>query len=198
MLDAISQIDWGDFPTWAAALIAAPSVFLAAVQVRSAAKQEEDSLRPVVIATVEETPEKWQNLDFCVRNVGRGPAYDVQIEFDEKPEVSSNLKGWEFWKANFIVSEIPVLSSFKEYRTYVDSSTAREKSSTPLKSTGSGTIKYRSVNGREFEEPFSFDLDLMRNSSRVTVYGIDEQVKTLKKIQERLEQGISATIKPSL
>lgn len=188
MLGLVDQIDWGDAPTWIAAVIAAPSVLIAAKQVRSAARQEEDSLRPVVTVTVEETPEKWQSLDFCVRNVGRGPAYDVEIEFDEMPELSKNIEEWKFWHANFVTDGIPVLSPGHEYRTYVDSATQREPYNPRLKSLGSGRVSYLSVNGKTFTEPFRFDLDLMMNSNRMTVYGIDDQVRSLKRIEDILKK----------
>ena len=192
--------DWGDVPTWLTSIVAIPALLFTAFQLRSAtnqnalaarqtkitAQQQEDAVRPVVIAQIEESQGNWEYLDFCVRNYGAGPAYHVKVTFDEYPELSKEMIGHEFWKAKFLSQEIPVLAPGQTIHTFADAASLREEQK-PLAGTGSGTLEYFSKTDEKYSEKFHIDIDLLRGTSRIVREGVHDISKTLKDIKKDMK-----------
>lgn len=189
----IEKADWGDIPTWLASIIAIAALAFAGLQLRSAleqnkttSRQQEDAARPVVIAQIEENPDKWTFLDFCVKNYGTSPAYNVTVTFEEYPTLSPKMRGYEFWKVRFLNQTIPVLAPGQTLRTFADAGVLREESQ-PLRGSGSGAVEYYSRSGKQITEQFHIDMDFLRGSERMTSEGLDDISKTLKDMKTRMK-----------
>lgn len=200
MAEWIGKADWGDVPTWLASIIAIAALIFAGLQLRNAVKQntlterqqeitaqqQEDAARPVVIAQIEENPDKWTFLDFCVKNYGTSPAYNVTVTFEEYPDLSPRMRGYEFWKVRFLNQTIPVLAPGQMLRTFADAGALREECQ-PLRGSGRGTIEYYSKSKEKIAEQFHIDMDFLRGSERMTSEGLDDISKTLKDIKKRMK-----------
>lgn len=206
--------NWGDVPTWLTGILAAPAVVFAGWQVgvasrqnkitakqeERAALQEEDSYRPVVIASLEESPASMQFLEFSVRNVGRGPAYDVQVEFTELPQLSSSYEDLKFWEVDYLVNGIPVMGPGQDLRNTADFEISRsddsKKAGKRLEGAGKVKVSYRSITGREYSEEFRIDFNARRGLNRVNVKTIHHAAKSLETISKALEGLGGAQQKP--
>lgn len=206
--------NWGDVPTWLAGILAAPAVVFAGWQVgvasrqnkitakqeERAALQEEDSYRPIVIASLEENPASFQFLDFSVRNVGRGPAYGVKVEFTELPELSSSYEDLAFWEVDYLMNGIPVMGPGQDLRNTADFAISRKqdsrKTGKDLEGVGKVKVFYRSITGREYSDEFRIDFNARHGLHRVNVKTVHDAAKSLEAISKAMQGRGGANQKP--
>lgn len=187
----LSWVNWGDVPTWVTAIGVVPTVIIAGWQVSASARQnkltaeqEEDSLRPVVVAQIEEDPTDWHFLDFTLRNVGMGPAYNVEVTFKHRPEVSPFISDAPFWKANFVKTPIPIMGPGQVYKTLADVAQHRVKDKA-LKPDGRVVVEYDSVTGKHFRDEFGLNFEMLQGVLRKDAYGMHDAAKALKAISKK-------------
>lgn len=187
-----SAIDWGNVPTWITAVGVIPTVIFAAWQVstsarqnRITARQEEDSVRPVVVAQIEEDPTNWRFLEFTLRNVGQGPAYNIRVTFTDIPELSSFIDKTPFWEVGFVKNPLPIMGPGQLYKTLADIGTERSKHDS-LKPDAHVVIEYNSINGKEFRDEFTLDMGLRDGAMRKESLGVHDIAKALNEIGKKM------------
>lgn len=192
--DLFHTANWGDVPTWIGATLTAGTVALASRQVKQTSKQnqltskqEEDSLRPVVVATIAEGEAGWTVLDFVLTNVGASPAYDISLAMIDAPELSPEIKEMAFWESSLFKNNLPILGPGQEIRILADTSARREESG-PLKDTGKIQVSYSSINGTRFGDELSLDMGFLRGALRMDVYSLHDVGATLKSIDQTLKK----------
>ncbi|WP_392452015.1 hypothetical protein [Corynebacterium dentalis] len=190
----IGQANWGDVPTWIAAVVAVPSVSFAALQMRATARQnqitsrqEADALRPIVFASLVEGEASWQAIDFVVRNVGASPAYDISIEMVDYPELTDWIHELPFWETGIFKNGLPILGPGQELRMFADSSNQRADEP-ELKDQGKVRVKYKSVNGFEFQDELNLDFGFLKGALRMNIFSIHHVGKALDSIDKTLRK----------
>lgn len=205
VLDWIGKADWGDVPTWITGLVAIVALVYASMQVRGMREQNEsaksqektqimleaDRLRPVVVAYFEPHRDSREWIEFVIKNVGAGVAYNVSFEFDPYPVMSASVRDEEFWKAKFLQDGVNLLAPGQEIRCAADEANERGSMDWP-DGTCSVTASYKSIAEIPYETVSTPDMNLLKGSYQHVTKTVHHVAKEMEAIRKKLN-GPSST-----
>lgn len=199
VIEWIGKADWGDVPTWFAGFVAVAALGYASMQVKGMREQnmaakaqeetqrklESDRLRPVVVAYFERNLAVFPVIEFVVKNVGAGTAYNVAFDFRSCPILSSDMKEEPFWKARYLADGVDVIAPGHEMRCFADDANRRGDENWP-EGRCDVQISYESIAREEFSETNRPDMNLYQGSLHLDEKRVHHIAKELTKIREKL------------
>ncbi|MFD3461656.1 hypothetical protein ACFWVM_18235 [Nocardia fluminea] len=154
-------------------------------EAREAQKTREEQSQPNVVMFMESNATHWYALELVVKNFGATPAYNIEMEFNPKPQVCprpGSTDPTDLW----IPAAIPILAPGQEWRTLWDMSNRRFKHG-ELPSRHEATVTYTNSGGSEFTTQAVLDWDSLRDTRAVTVKTLHNVAENIHKQNEHLK-----------
>lgn len=129
-------------------------------------------------------------LDIATRNIGLGPAYNIEFSFSQvagDPDASGLIR--ELEEIGFLRSGIKYLSPGQELKTFFTSTFERFEAK--IASQISVKVTYKNAAGHKFEETFVVDLSELRGITRVGEPAASTIAKHIEKISRTFD-GVAA------
>jgi cell division protein FtsL len=163
-------------------------------QAEDAQALRELQARPNVVMFQEPMEGDWQFLEIVLKNFGKTPAFDIEVQLDTLPEVSPDHPGASTTKVP-IPEVIPILAPQQEWRALWDHAPTRFETAPELSSRHEGKVVYRDIDGKNtYETRTVLDFNLLKNTRRVDQKTIHDVAKTL---DNRLEKATEHLAKVS-
>lgn len=175
----------------AAAWFARGQVRFAAQELQSITETWREENRAYVIAEFDPSEASPKLVDFVVRNVGRTPAFDVTITWNQRPDVSRPVPDRPFADIRMFREPIAMLPPGREHRVFFDSHL--ERKSPELPNSYVVTVSYRDRWGEQQSHDYPLDFDARKGGTYINVKGIHEAAKALETLSELVKK--SPTIK---
>lgn len=114
----VSQIDWIQILSWVSLAVAIAAAAGAIASAVIAHKVYMSQTRPDVIAFMDGSPNNASAAQFFIRNIGNGPAYDIEIRIE--PELPTHKTVQPVVSDSFITHGVAFLQPGGERRTFLD------------------------------------------------------------------------------
>ncbi|MFD4351492.1 hypothetical protein ACFWPX_02985 [Nocardia sp. NPDC058518] len=170
-------------------IAAGKQVDAALKQVEESRKLREEQSQPNVVIFVEKNPAVSKALELVVKNFGTTPAYNVELTFDPKPQVSPHAVGDTEIEDLWYPDEIPFLAPGQEWRTLWDLSHHRfEHASLPSRHEAKATYADSSEKG--YTTNSVLDWESLRGTESIIIKTVHDIAKLTEK-QNEMHKEIS-------
>jgi hypothetical protein len=176
--------------TFGLLLVAVVAAIYARKQWVEGRKARREATRPYVIVTVEPSGANNQLFDLVVRNIGKRPALDVEVNLKPPPKRARETPGHEVAKAKMLNEPIAMIAPGQVLRAYYDSHIERNGVK-GLPEEHAVSLNYRDSSKRKYKESAALDIEAMKGTMQANVQTVHDISKTLKSIQQTLS-GASA------
>lgn len=157
-------------------------------QINSTVAIWREETRAFVIVDFEPNPASPRIIDFVVRNTGRTPAFEVQINWVPTPEQVKPVPGFEFKNARFFREPIPMLAPGREHRLFFES-LSRRPQRPDLPGSYTVTVTYLDQHKDKHSEIYLLDLDLREGATSNDILSTHHAATALAEIAKQIKES---------
>jgi hypothetical protein len=181
----LSPAAWSALAAWAGVCIAFAAGVVALRQLKEARRLRSEQAQPYVVVYTEESPAGPTNIDLVIKNFGSTAAIDVRVTFSA-PLESAVLEEYSPIRTPEV---IPVLVPGQEWRTFWDTTQARDAAS-DLPSKYTAEVAFKDSHDKEsFRFRFELDWRVLIDRGFVQVYTQHDGVRALRDISKVLNDA---------
>ncbi|KAA2245904.1 hypothetical protein F0L68_41105 [Solihabitans fulvus] len=163
-------------------------------QLASARRTRLEQARPYIVVDILPGNASPKMFDLVITNVGKTPAYGLEIAFDPPPRRAIEETGFELSNTRILTEPTPMFAPGREFRMFFDSAVDRYNSSEPMRFRVTST--YRDSRNKRYSEHATIDFDVHRGAMYTEVYGVHDAVGHLKTIAVALDKVVDRSSGP--